>query len=496
MKKFLSLFLALLLIFSSCTLLFSCKEDEKDEGKKSDDKGQAMEDDGSIFYERAQVDDGLDDHDYEGRKFRVVCMNYAENNYVIPEENRNKGDLILDAKFERTEKVKNRFNVDFEIVYSGGYQEIDDFVSKSVLSATDEFDLMEGMVFSMGGLVVKDLFLNWYDIDHIDFSKPWWFESNATELTYNDKAIVAISHLSGAVTSPTCFFFNKEMAKAYDLGNLYDVVLDGDWTWDYFSELIKDIYVDDGNDTRDENDTYGLAQGVGTRINSYLWAFDNPVVKKNADGVPEIAILTDKIDSIVNAIYDLCFNTNGVYCDSRAGSSGYAGYDTEMFYAQRSIFLQASLGDATGEKMRNFEPEYGILPLPKWDKNQAQYKSWAGGSHTAFAVPKTVKDTEFVGRIVEALSAESWKTVTPTLYEIALKTRYLRDNESKEIMDIIIENTQFDFGTVYDNFKGFSLVIENLMRPQNKNFRSYYATKQSNAKAQLKKVIKAFDKLG
>ncbi len=496
MKRFLSLFLALLMIFSSCTLLFSCKDDKEDEKKDDGKKKEELVDDGSIFYERSLVDDGLDDYDYGGKTFRVVCMNYVEDAYVVPEEKLNQGDLLLDAKHERTQKVADRFNVNFEVVYSGTYQEIDDYVSKTVLAATDEFDLMDGMVMSMGGLVVKDLFLNWYDIEHIDFSRPWWYESNATELTYDNKAIIAISHLNyTAVGGSICLFFNKDMAEAYDLGNLYDVVLDGNWTFDYFTNLIKDIYSDDGNDVRDENDIYGMSQGTGTSINSYLWAFDNPVCKKNEEGVPEISVMTDKVDSIITAMYDFCYNTNGVYCDPNASSSGYAAYVSEMFYAKKAIFMQGTLSTATNEDMRNFDSDYGVIPLPKWDENQQDYHTMVGGSHTALAVPKTVVDTEFVGRIVEALSAESWKLVTPTLYETALKTRYLRDSESKEVMDIIIEGTQFDFGTVYDNWKGFAFMLEFMIKDQNNNFRSYYATKQHNAKIQIKKTIKAFDKL-
>ncbi len=489
--------MALVMIFSSMSLLFSCKKEEvAEENNKTDNKGEAMADDGSIFYERAQVDDGLDDHDYEGRKFRVACINYAEENWVVPEEKRNQGDLLVDAKFERTEKIKNRFNVDFEVVYSGTYGEVDDYVSKTILSSTDEFDLMEGMVMSMGNLVIKNLFLNWYDLEHIDFSRPWWYESNSTELTYDNKAIIAISHLNySAVGGSQALFFNKDMAQNYDLGDLYGVVLAGDWTWDYFTELIKDIYLDDGNDTRDTNDTYGMAQGTGTAINAYLWGFDNSVAKKNADGIPEVSVQTDKIDAIVNAIYDFCFNTNGVYCDPAGQQGGYVQYVDDMFYSGRSIFKQGSLATVTDEKMRNFEPEYGILPLPKWDENQAEYKTMVGGAHTAMAIPKTAKDTEFIGRIVEAMSAESWKTVTPTLYETALKTRYLRDSESKEIMDIIIENTQFDFGTVYDNWKGFAFMLQFMMEGGNNNFRSYYTSRQANAKAQIKKTLKAFDKL-
>jgi hypothetical protein len=119
----------------------------------------------------------------------------------------------------------------------------------------------------------------------------------------------------------------------------------------------------------------------------------------------------------------------------------------------------------------------------------------ADGFHTILAVPKTCRDTAFVGMITEALSAESWKTLTPTLYEIALKTRYLRDNESKEIMDMVIEGTQFDFGTVYDNWQGFAFMLERMMAAGNNNFESYYNKQFKVARTHYKMLVRALDKI-
>ncbi len=462
--------------------------------EKDDVKTEPV-DDGSIFYERSLVDDELGEYDYGGRTFRVVCVNYAENNYVAPDENVNQGNLILDAKYDCIQKVQNRFNVNFDVVYSGMYSEIDSYVTKTVLSASDEFDLMEGMTMSMGGLVIKGLFWNWYDIEHIDFSKPWWYEANSTDLTYDGKSVLAISHLNYSATSGSyCIFYNKDLARQYGLGNLYDEVLRGEWTFDRFNELVKDVYVDNGNNVRDTNDTYGMVQGLSTEINSYLWAFDNPVCTKDADGVPQISVKTDKIDDIVNSVYDFCYNTTGVWCDPDA-SAGSA-YVSEMFYGNKALFAQMALSSATSEEFRYADFPVGILPLPKWDVNQTEYKTMVGGSHTALAVPKTAPDTEFVGRIVEALSAESWKTVTPTLYEIALKTRYLRGSEDKQMLDIIIDGTQFDFGTVYDNWQGFAFTLQFMMGEKNNDFSSYYSKKSANAIFQIQKTVRAFDKLG
>ncbi len=162
---------------------------------------------------------------------------------------------------------------------------------------------------------------------------------------------------------------------------------------------------------------------------------------------------------------------------------------------KKSVFAIATLSTPTGEKLRNFEDDYGIIPYPKYDENQPEYKTMADGYHSVLAVPKTVKDTEFVGTIVEALSAETWKTVTPTLYEIALKTRYLRDSESKEVLDLIIDGRTFDFGFIYDGWQGFSFALSQIFGAGNSNFQSYYDKRYKQARLQYKTVVKALDKI-
>ena len=491
MKRIISLVLALLMLVSACTLMFSCDKDEEKDKEENNEKVEKV-DDGSIFYERSLVSDDLKTVDYGGRTFRVVT--HYKSDIIIPEEEQNQGDLIKDAKFARNKTVEDRFNVKVDVVYTGTYSEVSDYVSKTVLAGSDEFDLLMGMAVDTGSLVLKKVFLNWYDIENIDFDKPWWAASNKDELTVDGRCPIAISDLNfSAITSTYCMLFNKNLAASYELGDIYGIVLDGKWTFDKLQEMVKDVYIDDGNDKRDNTDFYGLSHANGSCVNTYLWAFDNPVCVKDEEGIPQIAIKTDKINGIVADIYDMFYNTDGVYFD---GSKSNEKADAkDLFYGKRAIFTTGSLGNPLDEKLRNFEDEYGIIPYPKYDETQTEYLTMADGYHTVLAVPKTVKDTAFVGTIVEALSAESWKTLTPTLYEIALKTRYLRDSESKEILDIIIDGRTFDFGYIYDGWQGFSFMLQSLMANGNSNFESYYSTRFSSARYRYKSVVKAFQKM-
>ncbi len=501
MKKALTLLLVLTMLLSSFACMFtSCNDEEAKENDNpvtsEENKNNTNNDSGDIFAERAAVDDGLGDNlDFNGKTLRVVCHNDGYEMFPAEAEI-NKGDLIKDAKANRNLTVESRLNCNIELVYSADINTLENYVNKTVLSGTDEFDLVVNHVLKTGGMVTKNLFLNWYDIPKINFDQPWWAASNKTELTYDGKCIIAFSDINATSILSTCVLaFNKNLAASYDLGNLYDTVLNGEWTYDTFYEIVKDIYIDeDGSATRTTGDFYGAIFPVSNPTNAWLWAFNNPIMSKDEDGKPTISIKTDKINNIMQTLYDFYYNTTGVASQNNVIDEMEA-HPADLFINKRSIFAPILLSHVQSQGLRNFEDDYGILPYPKWNEYQEDYISHVYGELTCLTVPKTAQDLEFIGTCVEALSAESWKTLTPTIYELALKTRYLRDSESKEVLDIVLDNRFFDFGFVYDNWQGFAYTPMRMIEAGSYNFESYYSKQFSKANIHFKKVLKAFDKL-
>jgi hypothetical protein len=95
------------------------------------------------------------------------------------------------------------------------------------------------------------------------------------------------------------------------------------------------------------------------------------------------------------------------------------------------------------------ETNFGILPFPKYDEEQETYLSHSYDGHSIFAIPSSLVDTDMSGMIMEALGAESRYSVIPKYYDVVLKGRTTRDDESQEMLDIIRENLFFDFGFVH-----------------------------------------------
>ena len=154
---------------------------------------------------------------------------------------------------------------------------------------------------------------------------------------------------------------------------------------------------------------------------------------------------------IIEKLYKLCYETEGV-CMSRPTYetlSGSKHYIAALSFRDNLSALIPGTLDMTVNYFRERKGEYGILPYPKLDEEQDDYKNIVDGYHAALAIPKTISDPEFVGIITEALNAESNKIVFPAYYEVALKVKYAHDDESVQMLDKIVNSRVFDFGYVY-----------------------------------------------
>jgi len=74
------------------------------------------------------------------------------------------------------------------------------------------------------------------------------------------------------------------------------------------------------------------------------------------------------------------------------------------------------------------------------------------------SVPVMVSDPEKCSILLEAMASESFKNLTPSFKTSILKGKYVRDEESSEMVDIIIRNRVFDIAYIY-KIAGFENVI-------------------------------------
>jgi hypothetical protein len=105
-------------------------------------------------------------------------------------------------------------------------------------------------------------------------------------------------------------------------------------------------------------------------------------------------------------------------------------------------------------------------------------------------IPKTASDEDVArtGVIIEAMCAETYKQVIPVVYDIALGTKYLRDDESFEMLDYIYDGILYDFGYVFDSWNGCTWILPRMMTDKKTDVASYWASVE-------KKVLKHYEKI-
>lgn len=445
---------------------------------------------------RKLVDDELGNPDLQGKGFRIAT--YGQGNADFTDIEEATGDVLTDSVFERNSAIEERFNVEIVSVWDE-YEAMNTRIPNTILAGDDAFDLVNHQVVKQGGMALQGCFMNLYEIPNIDFSKPWWAPATMTDLTYKNVAFIAVGDFSMSALSTTyCVLMNKKIAADYGLPEMYDVVHDGKWTIDYIAGVSKEIYDDvNGNGIQDDDDLYGYITNSQSNANTYIWAFDNPVIKNTGDEL-EVVFHTDKIAAITEKLVTLFWSGEGMHTSTQKptwapSSRNVHHYNYDMFYTGHTLFANGLIGHAASDDFRNMEDDYSILPYPKWDEVQENYYTMADGSHTAQSVPMTATDYEFIGIMTEVMNAETYKQVVPVYYDIVLKVKGARDEESVAMLDAILASRCFDIGYVYDNWKGASFIMQRLLGAKDTNFESHWASNEKAIMAHYGQVIELFE---
>jgi len=110
-------------------------------------------------------------------------------------------------------------------------------------------------------------------------------------------------------------------------------------------------------------------------------------------------------------------------------------------------------------RIRATDVDFGILPFPKREGlNEYLSLSWNG----FMVIPQTA-DLDKVGIVAEALAAQSFRYVIPAYYDSLLTHRLLRDEDSREMLDIIFAGATYDFALNFGNWLALSMPVSGLL---------------------------------
>lgn len=441
--------------------------------------------------DRENVKDNLPETDFGGDKFTMLVRTERSYEFEAEEEN---GDLLNDAVYKRNLAVEDRFNIKFDnvlmdSVWGDQATQFTNSLRASIQAGEGAYDIVASYAATIPALVSQGVFANWSDMKYVDFSKPWWSEKVKDEMTINGKCFMITGDISLTLwEGMTCVMFNKKLADNYGIGNMYDLVKEGNWTFDKMLDITKDRYQDlDGDGEVSDNDAFGMIHGTATEIDNYKEAFEIPVTKRGDDGYPEFALKSEKIVDVLTRLDAWVWNSNDVYW----GLNLDRPVLQEIFSRGNSLLFDSTLG-AT-QNLRDMKDDFGIIPYPKYDENQKDYHSTSLDEFSMFVIPIDAPDMDKTAFITEALCAESYKKVVPVFYDVVLKTKNARDNDSAQMIDIIRDGLVFDWGYIYSvtmGHPGHQLSI--LLNAHNTNIASEFDKNAKTYEKNLEKALKVY----
>ena len=146
--------------------------------------------------------------------------------------------------------------------------------------------------------------------------------------------------------------------------------------------------------------------------------------------------------------------------------------------------------------MRNMEDEYGVVPMPKYDRNQDGYYTLLHDQFTVVAIPTTVVDErlDMVSAVMEAMSVAGYEIVKPVYYEDTLRTKLASDPQTSLMLEIITDGIYIDLGIIDIGF-GVHSGLRDMMVKKINTASSLYQSISQITKNRIKDIMKSLDKL-
>ena len=214
------------------------------------------------------------------------------------------------------------------------------------------------------------------------------------------------------------------------------------------------------------------------------------------DNAVVMTLNTEKATAVFEKLHTLFYESTGVW-DTGSAYDTTGGVVTTILYDQflngKAVFCNYSVG-SIGTKLRDYENDFGVLPIPKYDTAQAEYYTVTDAGCNIMAVATTATQLEMIGAVTECLAAESYRSVMPTYYDITLGSKGVRDEESSAMMDYVLESRQIDFAYMYDGWGGWVFKSAEFIEGKS-GFSSIYAKYEKSIQKYYDEVLAFFNEI-
>lgn len=511
-KKLSAFLLAVVMIVSAA--MFSCGGSTNSTGNDGDTDANAnangvnnepvennQSNEGEIETAPEKIVPSLPEQTFGGYEFTFLLKgeNYNEwASFDIASEGEN-GDIINDSIFRRNVYVEDTYDV--KIGWNLHSDPIGTY-KKSFNAGDTAYDLVMPALPEAAKLAAEGMLYDMNEMPYTDLSAIWWDQQAVKELSIGGKLYYCTGDLSfTAIDTIWIMMFNKTLIKEFGLEDPYNIVKNGDWTYDKLEEMIKGVSRDLNNDgIINEFDFVGFVTPSDRYVRAMVLSGGESFTEKNAEDYFDFKQPNAKFLEIYDRTMQLMHDNPDVLDINRIKDQGSSYLTNKYFLAKtmfeenRILFFSEVMQNII--RLRQMDTDFGVIPLPKYSKEQTFIPHYVFvDTTTVAAVPANAPDIERTSIVLEALTAESTYTVIPAYYEVSIKTKLARDEQSGEMIDLIRASRTYDLATVYD-FGGIYGAVSNAIIQNRVSYQSAIEKIQGKIDTGIEKILNQYKELG
>lgn len=476
--------LILTLAMFTCTLTACTESPNNNEETTAQPQAETTVDpDAGKYDENGYLKDALPEVTNLGVTIGVLYWSDVENTEFFADESTT--DAVEAAINRRNAKAEARMGVKIEYTGTpGNASNRGDYINKvrNTYAADNPFDIYASYTLTMATAATNGFCANLLDYDVIDFEAPWWPQKLIEESTINNKLFFATGDLStNLLYMMYVMYFNKDLMTENDAGDPYTCMDDNTWTYETMIAMSHKL---DGMQSL-ETPIYGFTANT-MHTDPFFYGAGLRTLDRDENGTPIISDLfgSERAQNVVTLVESYLSDPISLI-GSKCNTTFQSG--NAMFLMSRARYASRDLGDVSFS--------YGIAPIPKYTADQDGYYTCLGFPTTYYSISGAAQNPEEAAMVLECLSSEGYRIITPVLFEVTMKTRYSQDPVASKTFDTARAGVCFDLGRTYSDALGnltYS-IFRNCICKSNPNYLRSYSSQLSVLKAKLDDMIKAFD---
>ncbi len=363
----------------------------------------------------------IEGFDYKGKTFTIVTTN---REYFNPEKS---DSLVEKSVVDRNGMVGVKFNVNIEIKFEKAERLVENAVA-AISKGEHYADLIVAPSNVLSELMEEKCLLNLNTLPFLSRSAEYMDESLITSAEINGKLYMLFGALTQTEYSSWCVFYNSVASSKAGI-DPFELYKKGEWTWEKFlefSEKSSELYESGFVTTATETDFVNVLWA--TTGNRFFGECSSTTLS-----VPKLENGKAVLSSIKKIIKSKSYGKES----GTDALKTFIGGKSSMLLCRRNAVYEICESDM----------EWKAVPMPKYNSESEHY-SYIDGEALAVSVPSNTTDSDFVGRILNALFAATELTVNESINLNELYY-YWNSNETALMMEETKKYGFLDIGLTY-----------------------------------------------